>query len=152
MPMASAMASISLFEYRVSGESCQVFLGLPLSGSTAWNSLSRACLAEPPAESPSTMNSSFRSGSSEAQSVSLPGSTATPELLRRSTFCAARVRVIAWRITSSAMRLPSSTCRLSHSSNGSRTICAISLTPSREISSFFTWPLNCGSSIFTDST
>src|SRR5471032_1864741 len=107
------MASISLFEYRVSGESCQVFLGLPFSGSTAWNSLSRACFAEPPAESPSTMNSSFRSGSSEAQSVSLPGSTATPELLRRSTFCAARMRVVAWRITSSAMLLPSSTCWLS---------------------------------------
>src|SRR6188508_2573600 len=34
---------------------------------------SRACLAEPPALSPSTMNSSVPSGSSLAQSVSLPG-------------------------------------------------------------------------------
>ena len=98
------------------------------------------------------MNSSLRSGSSEAQSVSLPGSTATPEDLRRSTFWAARVRALAWLITSSAMRLPSSTCWLSHSSKGSRTICATSFTASREISSFFTCPLNWGSSIFTAST
>ena len=136
----------------MSALSCQVFFGLPLSGSTAWNSLSRACFADPPAESPSTMKSSLRSGSSDAQSVSLPGSTATPEILRRSTFCAAFVRASACLIASSAMRLPSSTCVLSHSSNGSRIICATSFTPSREISSFLTWPLNCGSSIFTAST
>ena len=35
---------------------------LPNMGSTAWKWRSRPCLAEPPAESPSTMNSSLRAG------------------------------------------------------------------------------------------
>ncbi|MNY58743.1 hypothetical protein D3C86_1951180 [compost metagenome] len=56
----------------------------------AWNSLSRPILAEPPAESPSTRNTSVRDASLDSQSVSLPGSTATPELLRFSTFWAER--------------------------------------------------------------
>ena len=40
------------------GSTSQVFRILPRSGMMAWNSRSRACLAEPPAESPSTRNSS----------------------------------------------------------------------------------------------
>ncbi len=43
--------------------SSQVFRILPRSGMMAWNSRSRACLALPPAESPSTRNSSERRGS-----------------------------------------------------------------------------------------
>ena len=46
---------------------------LPNSGRTACVERSRACLAEPPAESPSTMNSSVRLGSRTVQSASLPG-------------------------------------------------------------------------------
>ena len=46
----------------VRGSTSQVFRILPRSGMIAWNSRSRACLAEPPAESPSTRNSSVRSG------------------------------------------------------------------------------------------
>ena len=46
---------------------------LPRSGSTAWVLRSRACFAEPPAESPSTMNSSASAGSVTEQSASLPG-------------------------------------------------------------------------------
>ena len=40
----------------------------------AWKRRSRPCLAEPPAESPSTMYSSLRAGSRSWQSASLPGS------------------------------------------------------------------------------
>ena len=47
---------------------------LPRSGSTAWVLRSRPCLAEPPAESPSTTNSSASAGSRTEQSASLPGS------------------------------------------------------------------------------
>ena len=54
----------------------------------AWVSLLRAILAEPPAESPSTRKSSFSLMSSDSQSDSLPGSTATPEVFFFSTFCA----------------------------------------------------------------
>ena len=39
----------------------------------AWVRRSRPCLAEPPAESPSTRNSSDRAGSFSWQSASLPG-------------------------------------------------------------------------------
>ena len=46
---------------------------LPRMGSSAWNSESRASLAVPSAESPSTMNSSLRS-SALRQSTSLAGS------------------------------------------------------------------------------
>ena len=47
---------------------------LPRSGRIAWKRRSRPCLAEPPAESPSTRNSSHCSGSRSWQSASLPGS------------------------------------------------------------------------------
>ena len=43
-------------------------------GRIAWNAASRACLAEPPAESPSTMKISQTAGSASWQSASLPGS------------------------------------------------------------------------------
>jgi hypothetical protein len=46
---------------------------LPLSGRIAWVLRLRPCLAEPPAESPSTMNSSDSAGSFSWQSASLPG-------------------------------------------------------------------------------
>ena len=39
----------------------------------AWVFLSLPCFAEPPAESPSTMNSSERAGSFSEQSASFPG-------------------------------------------------------------------------------
>ena len=47
---------------------------LPRIGSSAWYSESRASLAVPSAESPSTMNSSLRSTSLLRQSASLAGS------------------------------------------------------------------------------
>ncbi len=45
----------------------------PLRGRIAWFFRSRPCLAEPPAESPSTRYSSHREGSFSWQSASLPG-------------------------------------------------------------------------------
>ena len=47
---------------------------LPRIGSTAWNSRLRPCLAEPPAESPSTMKSSVLAGSRSWHSARPPGS------------------------------------------------------------------------------
>src|SRR5881296_619891 len=46
---------------------------LPRSGSTACVLRSRPCFAGPPAESPSTTNSSASAGSRTVQSASLPG-------------------------------------------------------------------------------
>ena len=45
------------------------FSGLPLRARIAWNSERRACLALPPALSPSTRNSSFRAGSLPLQAA-----------------------------------------------------------------------------------
>lgn len=46
---------------------------LPRRGRIAWKFRSRPCLADPPAESPSTMNSSDSSGEPLVQSASFPG-------------------------------------------------------------------------------
>jgi hypothetical protein len=70
---------------------------LPRRGSTAWNRRSRPILAEPPAESPSTRNSSHLLGSRSVQSASLPGSEPLSSAL--------------WRFTSSAARRAASRAR-----------------------------------------
>ena len=57
---------------------------LPLSGKIAWYLRSRPCLAEPPAESPSTMNISHCAGSFSWQSANFPGKpTPSSRPLRR---------------------------------------------------------------------
>ena len=64
---------------------------------------SRACLAEPPAESPSTRKSSQSSGSLDRQSASLPGSDEfSSALLRRVSSRALRA---AWRARDGRDRL-----------------------------------------------
>ena len=69
---------------------------LPLSGRIAWKRRLRPCLAEPPALSPSTMNSSLLAGSRSWQSASLPGRLAMSSALLR------RVRSRALRAASRA--------------------------------------------------
>ena len=75
MPVPSAMISGRIFslESTLSRRAFSTFSILPHRGRIAWNRRSRPCLAEPPAESPSTMYSSLRSGSRSWQSASLPG-------------------------------------------------------------------------------
>ena len=69
---------------------------LPRSGSTACVERSRPCLAEPPAESPSTMKISAISGSLTMQSASLPGRPMPPiadlRAVSRALRAAARAR------------------------------------------------------------
>ena len=86
MPVPSAVISvpISSADSILSMRARSTLRILPRSGSTAWNSRLRPCLAEPPAESPSTMNSSDLAGSRSWQSASLPGSEVmSSALLRR---------------------------------------------------------------------
>src|SRR6185503_16939860 len=75
MPAPRAMISGRTFSLAtiLSRRAFSTLRTLPRSGSTAWKRRSRPCLAEPPAESPSTMNSSLRAGSRSWQSASLPG-------------------------------------------------------------------------------
>src|ERR1700687_1344479 len=76
MPVPSAVISvpISWLPSILSKRARSTLRILPRSGSTAWKARSRACLALPPAESPSTRNSSDLAGSRSWQSASLPGS------------------------------------------------------------------------------
>ena len=74
VPIAVISAWISVFCSTLSMRLFSTLRILPRSGSTAWVLRSRPCLAEPPAESPSTTNSSASDGSLTEQSASLPGS------------------------------------------------------------------------------
>ena len=76
----------------------------------AWVSLSRACFAEPPAESPSTKNSSPCMASWQEQSANLPGRAGPDVTFLRATFFPARKRAWALFIASSAMSSASATC------------------------------------------
>ena len=67
---------------------------LPRSGSIAWVSRLRACLAEPPAESPSTMKISVPSRASREQSASLPGRRSFRVAVLRPTSSLAFLRAI----------------------------------------------------------
>ena len=146
------MSWISLLANSRSFSTSQALSTLPRSGRIACVSLSRPILALPPAESPSTRKISLSARSRLSQSVSLPGSTATPEPFFFSTLCAARWRVCAWRITSSASFLPYSTCWLSQSSSAGLTQLDTRRSASRLFSRSLIWPWNCGSSTLDEST
>src|SRR5919202_1085539 len=73
VPSAVISAWISWFWSTLSMRAFSTLRILPRSGSTACVARSRPCLAEPPAESPSTMNSSVSVASRTEQSASLPG-------------------------------------------------------------------------------
>src|SRR6478735_5423990 len=73
-PSAVISAWISVFCRTLSMRDFSTLRILPRSGSTACVARSRPCLAEPPAESPSTMKISVSDGSFTEQSASLPGS------------------------------------------------------------------------------
>ena len=90
-PTTWMMAAHSAFFSMSAIEDFWTFRILPRIGSSAWNSELRAALAEPIAESPSMMNISERSTSSERQSASLAGSAeVSSAFLRR---CAS----LCWR-------------------------------------------------------
>src|ERR1700716_2714701 len=72
-PRAAIMVLISSLPSILSNRAFSTFRIFPLSGRMAWKRRSRPCLADPPAESPSTMYSSLRAGSRSWQSASLPG-------------------------------------------------------------------------------
>src|SRR5258706_143104 len=146
------MSCTSVLANKRSRSTSQVLSTLPRNGRIAWNSLSRPIFAEPPAESPSTRNNSLRARSVDSQSVSLPGNTATAEPFLFSTFCAARARACAWRITRSASLRPCSGCELSQNSSCGFTSDDTSRTASRLLSRSLICPWNCGSSTFAVNT
>src|ERR1044071_9187307 len=75
MPVPSAEISdlISLLDRILSRRARSVFMILPRNGRIAWKWRSRPCLAEPPAESPSTIYNSVLDESRSEQSANFPG-------------------------------------------------------------------------------
>ena len=71
--MAVMRFDTSLFSKTLFSLALITFKILPLSGSIACVFLSLPCFADPPAESPSTINNSESEGSFSEQSASLPG-------------------------------------------------------------------------------
>ena len=73
-PSATIIVLISSLDSILSNRAFSTLSIFPLSGSIAWNLLSLPCFAEPPAESPSTINISLSAGLDSWQSASFPGS------------------------------------------------------------------------------
>src|SRR6266436_2539314 len=124
MPVPSAMISVPICsdESILSKRARSTLRIFPRSGRTAWNSRLRPCLAEPPAESPSTMNSSDLAGSRSWQSASLPGSEAMSSApLRRVSSRALRAasRAAAASTTLPTMTLASEGCSSNHAAKAS---------------------------------
>ena len=152
MPSATAMSCTSCEAKTCSGETSHVFKILPRNGRIAWYSRSRACLAEPPAESPSTRNNSVKLRSCELQSASLPGSAGPLTSFLRTTFFAARKRRWAELIAISANNSAVWTFWLSHKLKASFTTPPINTALWREERRSLVCPANCGSCILREST
>ncbi len=153
VPMAVMSAWISLLPRTLSIRFFSTLMILPRRGSTACVLRSRPCLAEPPAESPSTTNSSASAGSRTEQSASLPGSVEFSSADLR------RVRSRALRAASRA-RAASTDLRMTllasdgfSSKNSARprfTACCTKPSIGGLPSLVLVWPSNCGSWIFTE--
>ena len=116
---------------------------------------SRACLAGPAAESPSTMNNSLSEGSFDEQSASLPGSPAVSRilfLLVSSLAFFALILALAAKAHLSTIALPSFVFLESHFGNSwltnTWTLDFISVFPNL----VFVWPSNWGSWTLTEIT
>ncbi len=85
MPQPNAVISVptSSEEIILSKRAFSTFKILPFNGKIACVRRSRPCLAEPPAESPSTKNSSERAGSFSWQSANFPGRPAISNVVLR---------------------------------------------------------------------
>src|SRR5579885_1401564 len=124
-------------------------------GRMAWNFRLRPCLAEPPAESPSTMNNSALAGSRSWQSASLPGNEETSSApLRRVSSRALRA---ASRAAAASTTLP--TIVLASAGWISNQSCSAWLITfsttgrtSEETSLSLVWEENFGSGTLHDST
>ena len=113
---------------------------------------SRASLAEPPAELPSTMNSSHSSRLVDVQSTSLPGSPAPSRadlrLVASRAWRAAKRAFWAWRHLVTILRASEG-----FSSSHSASFSLVARSTSERIDAFpsfaLVWPSNCGSRSLT---
>ena len=157
MPVPSAVISVPICseDSILSKRARSTLRILPRSGSTAWNSRARPCLAEPPAESPSTMKSSALAGSRSWQSASLPGRLATSRApLRRVSSRALRAasRAAAASTTLPTMTLASAGCSSNQVPSASLSAPSTTGRTSEETSLSLVCEENFGSGTLTDRT
>ncbi len=128
---------------------------LPFNGKIAWMFLSRPDFAEPPAESPSTMNISVPSFSLLAQSHNLPGRfevlSAPLRLVSSLAFLAASLAAAAW-MALLRIRFASVGCSSRKCPNCSLTVDSTKPPTSGLVSRTFVWASKCGSASFTVTT
>ncbi len=157
MPAPSAVIRVPIWSEPSirSKRARSTFRILPRRGNTAWFSRLRACLAEPPAESPSTRKISDLAGSRSWQSASLPGrdemsSGDLRRLSSRALRAASRAEAaseIFW-----TMSLASAGCSSNHWAMPSPTRPSTAGRTSDETSLSLVWLENFGSGTFTDRT
>mmetsp|Transcript_31440 Transcript_31440/g.101676 ORF Transcript_31440/g.101676 Transcript_31440/m.101676 type:complete len:230 (+) Transcript_31440:1274-1963(+) len=141
-------ACTSAFWYMEASSAFSMLRILPRRGRMAWISRDRPCLAEPPAESPSTMKISDRSGSPLAQSASLPGSRVDPSTDLRRTNSRAAFAASAALCADSALSRMAASARGVRCKKSVSCMASSSLTMPRtsgEPSFCLVWPSNSAS-------
>ena len=142
---------ISLLASIRSTRAFSTFSTLPRSGRIACVARSRPDCAEPPAESPSTRNSSVFAGSRSEQSRSLPGSDSPSITPLRTVSRALRAASRARKAIMILLTTASPTDGFSSKKVMSRSLTIESTMPcTSPLPSFvFVWPSNCGWGTFT---
>ena len=135
--------------------STYVFNIFPLKGKTAWFDLFLPCFAEPPAESPSTINNSVPSCFPIWQSANFPGkplNSSAPFLLTFSlAFLATSLAIAAWIILAMII-FETDGFWSNHIDNFSFIIVSTIILTSEETNLSFVCEENFGSGIFVDNT
>ena len=146
------MALISAFAYILSSLAFSTFRILPLSGRMACVARLLAVLAEPPAESPSTMYISHLEGSLSIQSASLPGRDipSSADFLLVSSLAFLAASLARWESTDFSM-IVFATAGFCSRKISSWPLTTLSTAPLASLfpSFCFVCPSNCGSSILT---
>ena len=153
VPIAVNNERISSLAKIFSIDAFSTFKIFPRIGKIACVKRSRPCLAEPPAESPSTINSSDISGSFDVLSASFPGKLAisNPDFLRvasRARFAA--IRALPARIPFSTICLAVVGFSIINRAKVSENIRSTAVRASELPNFVFVCPSNCGSGCFTE--
>ena len=151
-PSAMMSALISLEESILSSRARSTFKIFPRSGKIAWKRRSLACLAEPPAESPSTMKISDSSGRRDWQSANFPGRVSPSKMpfLKTVSFAAlAALRASSAKITFSKIRRASEGFSSRKAERASPNTVSTAERASGVPSFALVCPSNCGSFNFT---
>ena len=155
VPSAVIKVAISCEPINLSNLAFSTFKILPFSGNMAWNLRSRPCLADPPAESPSTKYISHFAGSRSWQSANLPGKpmvSITPlrRVISRALRAASRARAASTILPTMIFASAGFSCK--NSANLAATTSETTGCTSEETNLSLVCDENFGSGTLTDNT